>query len=447
LLAAWLFPELNVLKAKETGPVIDATPAVLAEKREINAALEEQQKRLRELAQSNPNLKDLEAALKPLDVDDRPDITPEDIRKEAVKQLNAAAEKLEAQRDEDRRQMLDNMRKMLSQLEQNNGSDPASKLSESLRNGDLQGAQQQLKDLQQQMQQAAQNASDPQQQQTLAQMQQQLQKLSEQMQKLSNQEHLQKELEKKAGLSAEQAKDMLNKLQKMDPKEAAKQLQQMLQQNGVNQEQIAELARKLQQNQQARQQLQQLAQQLAQAAQQMQQGQQGRQGQQGQQGQQSATGDSLQAAADQLSDLEAAEQLMNELEASLSNLNNLKENVLSGSCNGGGEESRSGRNDNQGSQYGRGSGSRVGKERVPFQYRPTKAETRGRGGQIIAQMMIDGPQQTGVASAEAREAVASAVRDAEDAVERGTLPRQYHRAARRYFEALAGLRRPDDSNP
>lgn len=452
LLAAWLFPELNVLKAREAPPTIDASPVAMTEKRDINAAFEQQQKRLRELSQSNPNLKDLEAALKPLDVDDRPDVTPEDVRKEAVKQLNAAAEKLEAQRDDDRKQMLENMRKMLSQLEQNNGTDPGSKLSESLKNGDMQGAQQQLKDMQKQMEEAAQKSADPEQQQKLAQMQQQLQKLSDQMQKLSNQEQMQKELEKKGGMSAEQAQELMKKLSQMDPKEAAKQLQQQLQQQGVNKEQIEEMVRKLQQNQQAQQQLQQLAQQLAQAAQQAQskQGQEGKQGQQGQQAQQGQQspeqmGDGLQAAADQLSDLEASEQMMNELEASLSDLNNLKENVLNGSCNnpGDGRNSQDDKPGGQGPQYGRGSGSTVGKERVPFQYRPTKAETRGRGGQIIAQMMIDGPQQTGQASAEAKEAVASAVRDAEDAVERGSLPRQYHRAARRYFEALAGLPQRD----
>lgn len=45
----------------------------------------------------------------------------------------------------------------------------------------------------------------------------------------------------------------------------------------------------------------------------------------------------------------------------------------------------------------------------------------------------------GEASADVREAVNSAQRDAQDAIDRVEVPRQYHGAVKQYFDRLAGL--------
>ncbi len=72
---------------------------------------------------------------------------------------------------------------------------------------------------------------------------------------------------------------------------------------------------------------------------------------------------------------------------------------------------------------------------------PTKANVRAQGATIIGQMLVDGPQMRGQATAEARDAVSSAQRDAQDAIDRDEIPRQYQGAVQKYFEQLAGLLR------
>ena len=133
-----------------------------------------------------------------------------------------------------------------------------------------------------------------------------------------------------------------------------------------------------------------------------------------------------------------AEQMMNELEAQLAELEDLKAGVCQGDGMGLGEGDPNNIGQ-QGPRAGYGYGSRIGKKRGAHQYKAVKAKTRTQGGQIIGQMLIDGPQVKGEATAEVTEAVNSAVRDAEDAVEREEIPRQYQRVVQLYFERLAGL--------
>lgn len=450
---AWLLPAYNLLARGDNGTSTEQQTSQIAqaEKNEVLEAYEQQRQRIKELTENNPALKDLELKLEPLDIPDTDKLTPDELRKETVKRLNSAADQLAARRDEDRKELADSLRKMLSQVESQSNQDPSSNLSEALQSGDLRSAQQQLGEMQKQLKDAAHQAADPQMAQKMQEMQQKLQEVSKQLQQASNASRMQKELENKGGLSAEDAKKLLQKLSKLDPKEAAKQMQEQLSKQGMSAEQAQELARKLAADQQAQQQLQQLAQNLGQAAQQLQSQMQSQQaqGQQGQNSQQSeganAAAGALADAANQLSQMELSEQLLNDVEAQLSELNSLKDSML-GQGDGNGPSSGEPGMGRQGSNYGQGYGAGIGKERVPFQYKPSKANTRVQGGQIIAQLLVDGPQMRGEASAEVRDAVAAAARDAEDAVERGAIPRQYHNVTRRYFEALAGLRKDGITN-
>ena len=139
----------------------------------------------------------------------------------------------------------------------------------------------------------------------------------------------------------------------------------------------------------------------------------------------------------QMSEMEMAEQFLAEIEAQMADLRQMRDSVCQGGyCKGGNWSDRIGP---QGPNYGRGIGSRIGKERSPHDVLPTKAKSRIGGGSIIGQMLVDGPQVRGEATAEERETVDAAQRDAQDAIDRDRIPRQYHLAVQKYFEQLAGL--------
>jgi hypothetical protein len=159
-------------------------------------------------------------------------------------------------------------------------------------------------------------------------------------------------------------------------------------------------------------------------------------GSQGQQ-QQAAQGQaSLDAAMGQLSDLEMMDQAMNDLEAQLSELEDLKDDIAQGNCQGTKPCDDIG---NQGPTEGLGEGYKIGKERRAHAYKARKVDSQLRKGKIIGQQLVDGPQVRGEATAEARQAVIAAQRDATDAIQRDEIPRQYDRVVRTYFDRLAGL--------
>ena len=111
----------------------------------------------------------------------------------------------------------------------------------------------------------------------LAEMQKQLKRLSDQLAKLDDSIYLSKELENKMGLSEEDAKKLLDKLSKMDPKQLEKELQQQMSQKGASEKQIKDLVKKIQQQREAKKTCQNMGQCLAQAAQAVAAGQQSRQ--------------------------------------------------------------------------------------------------------------------------------------------------------------------------
>ncbi len=435
LILVQFMPTVDLL-AGEPEPEL-AVPAaeVAAERQAIERAFDERLNKLKELAEENPDLKNLMEDLQPLDMPDTPGVTPEDIRREAVKRIDDVRDKLKEQLDAANREQMMGLKRMLNKLEPQPGNDPGSKLSQALASGDFKAAQEALQDLVKQIEEAAKNADDPETRKKLAEMQRKLSQMANQIAKLSDTVQLQKELENKAGLSEEQAKKLLEELSKMDPKQLEKELQKRLGEKGLTQEQIKQIAKKIQQNQQARKTCQNLAQSLAQAAQGCQQcNQPGGAG-----AGSSQAGGALGDAMGQLSQLEMSEQLMNELQAQLSDLDNLRGDVCEGGmCNRFGR-GRPGPIGMQGPQYGRGIGARIGQEKVAYGRDPTKAKTRFNSGAVIGTMLVDGPQVGGEASREDLEAAHAEVRDAQDAIERQEVPRQYDKVLREYFERLAGL--------
>jgi hypothetical protein len=429
----WFMPELNLLTGGEAEAADDQ--AGMVERDTVEAALRAEVENVKQRLQDKPALAGLLDGLEELELPDEPSQTPEDVRREAVKRIERVSDKLKQRLEADAMNALDQLKRELAKLETPEGEDGASKLSQALASGDMQAAKKALGDLKKQLAEAAESA-DPAAKQRLAEMQKKLDDLSKQLAKLGDQQKLLKDLENKGGLSEEQAKKILEQLKGMDPQQMAEQLKKQLADSGMSQKQIEQLAKKIAQNQKMRQQLQDMAQAMAQAAQACQQCQSGADGTNAADAMQGA----MQAAMGQLSDLEAAEQMMNELEAQLAELGDLKEDIGEGNCPGLGEGDPN-RIGNQGPNRGYGYGARIGKQRGAHQYKATKAPARTQGGKIIGQVLIDGPQVKGDASAEVTDAVASAVRDAADAVEREEVPRQYQRVVQYYFERLAGLMR------
>jgi len=414
--------------------------AVEAEQKVIKTELDDRLNKIKELTRDNPNLKDLVKDIKPLDMPQEPGVTPEDVRREAVKTIDEVCNKLRRELDATERNPLDNAKNALDRLNEQPGSAANDKLSQALAGGDLKGAQAALKDMLAQINDAAKNADDPAAKAKLEEMQAQLARLADQLSKLSDSTQIQKELQNKAGLSEEEARKLAEELSKMDPKQLEKELQKRLGDKGMSKKQAEEVAKKIQQKaqqqQQAKQQCQNLSKQLAKAAKGCQQCNNPGSGQA--QAGASQAANALSDAMGQLSEMEMTEQLANELQAQISDLQNLRDSVCQGDMSNQ-PGKRSDQVGSQGPQYGLGSGSRIGKEATPFKLDPSKAKSRYDSAQITGTMFIDGPQVRGQATADELNAAEAEIHDAQDAVERNEIPRQYQKALREYFERLAGL--------
>ncbi|MBU0640067.1 MAG: hypothetical protein KKB50_14475 [Planctomycetes bacterium] len=420
-------PTVDLLAEEEPQNPAERT-AVVAESKNITAALRDRMDQVKELAQKNPEFQDLVEDIQPLELPDEPTATPEDIRREAAKRIDSVSDKLAREANSDELDALKQLKRMMARISPQQGDDAAAQLSNALASGDFEQARQSLAELKDQLDEAAQS-NNPESVQELAQLQKKLDNLSKQLEQLSDSKDLQKALEKQANMSPEQAKKLLEKLAQMDPKQLEKELQRQLAEKGMTPEQIKQMAKKMANQKKACKACQGLGQALAQAAQAAQQGKSSG-------GSAAAAAAALGDAMNQMSDLEMAEQMMDELELQLAELQDLRDGITEGEFGQGrGEDGGSG---GTGGDIGRGYGANP-KERAAYKYKPTKAQAALHPGQIIGQMLIDGPQVKGEAAAEVRDAVNSAVRDAEDAIERDRVPRQYQKAVQAYFDRLAGV--------
>ncbi|MGE0479365.1 MAG: hypothetical protein AB7Q17_02720 [Phycisphaerae bacterium] len=431
-------PTLHLFAGQPDGP--DAAQQLKQaerERKEINAALMEQSAKLKELAKDNPALASLADKIQPLSLPDQPTVTPDDVRREALKQLDNLKDELARERESARFESADAIKQALAKLESRSERDPASQLATSLSQGDLTGAKKAIEELKKELADAAKSA-DAETREKMDAMAKQLERVAKQLAEAVDRKPLQKELQNKAGLTEKQARKLLEEVAKMDPKQLEKELQKRLGEAGVKPEQIEQLARemakKLAENQECKKQCEGLGQALAKAADAMKQAQSGG----GQQpSEQNSASDALSDASDQLSEMEMAEQMMSDLEAQLKELKQLREGVCQGQGpKPDGEQDEIG---GQGPQYGLGYGSSIGKEKAAHEMTPTRVKAPLHKGEIIGQMLFDGPQVRGEARAAVRDAVNSAVRDATDAIAREDVPRQYSRAVREYFNSLAGL--------
>ncbi|HPC22547.1 MAG: hypothetical protein KBH81_10205 [Phycisphaerae bacterium] len=428
VILAFTMPELNLLAGAKDKENEEQLSQAMAEQQAIRQELEVHLNKFKEMAENNPALKDIAADLEPLQMAEQPAGTPEDVRREAAQKIDNVTDRLAARQNDPALESLRETQRLLSRLEPQARQDPGAQLSQSLARSDFAGARKALEELKRRLEEVARTGQAD--AQMLAQMQQQLQSLGEQLAQLGDDSYLQKELEKKAGLSEAEAQKLLDQLSKMDLKEAAKELERQLSKKGLSQQQIRDLVKKFQQKQQARKRCQNMGRCLARASAAL---QQACRGGGNCSGGACAACAALGDAACQLSELEMSEQLLNELEAQIAGLRKVRESVCSG---GGGAGCNIG---NQGSRYGLGPAGMAAREHRQYPLDSTKASSSIQKGTLVGQMLVDGQQMLGQATAEAREAVNSAQRDAQDAIDRDEVPRQYHGAVQQYFLRLAGL--------
>ncbi len=435
VLLAWLLPTMSIwpqARADDPGPELRALAE--AEHRAIKADLDEQLRGVQELAEGNEKLKDLAAQLEALRMPDAPPRTPEDVRRDALRRIDDVRNRLDEQaRDEDARK-LEQVKRLLEELGRREDPGQSSPLSEALAKGDFQGAQKALEQLKAQIQEAARQAESPEARQKLEAMRRQLDELAKQLQQMQNDLRMQKELEHKAGLTEEQARDLQRRAEGLTREQLEELLKKELAGKNLSPQQLEDLARKLAQDQAARQMMKDLAQQLSRAAEAAGQCQNPGQSEQAER----QLSDALGQLGQQLSEMEAAEQMLNELRAQMNRLDSLREGVCRGPGRRDGDldESQIGQ---QGPEYGRGRGRRIGEEKTAYKSDPTKAAVKVRDGEVIARMLVDGAAPRGEVGAEQVSAAQAEVRAAADAVEREKIPRQYQRVVQEYFERLAGL--------
>lgn len=433
LLAAFM-PRLDLFAKEQSESAVDPK-AVEAERVRLESEWQKQMEKVRALAEQKPELKESLPDPEPLVAPNAPPPSPEDVRREAVKRIDDVSEKLRRELERSEMSGLSELKKMLARVDPQGAGRQSDKLSEALGKGDFTAAAEALEDLRKQLEEAAKAADNPEAQRKLQEMEQQLKQLAEQLAKVSETLSVQKDLENKAGLTPEEAKKLLEELAKKNPQQLQEELQKQLGTKGLSEQQIKQLAQKIQQQQQAQKACKNLAQALNMASQGCKAGNSPGSGSQGQLQAQAG----LSGAASQLSQLEMAESMMSELRAQLSDLERLRDSVCQGGKPTDGFQRDPSQIGRQGPQYGLGRGERIGKETVAHQLDPTKAKTRYESGAVTGQMLIDGPQLPGQASAEALAAAEAGVREASDAIERNAVPRQYDRVLREYFERLAGL--------
>ncbi|MBL8878820.1 MAG: hypothetical protein JNG88_06825 [Phycisphaerales bacterium] len=437
VLLGYFLPQMDLLAS--TKPKIDPDEAnrQLQERTEIKTRVDEKLNQIREFAKEKPELGELAKDLQPLAMPEKPSQAPDDVRREALKQIDKVTDKLEQKLEDTRLAALDDMKKMLSKLDQQTGDkQDSTKLEKALLEGDMAAAKQAMDEIKHDIQEAAKKA-DPEARKQLEQAARQLEQTAKKISEAADQKALQKELQNKAGMTPEQAKKLLDEMKKMDPKEMKKALEEQLQKTNMTPQQMQEMAKKISENKEAQQEMKKMAEKLSQAAAACKNAAQ----QEGAKSEEAAqqAGQNMDNAAEQMSEMEMAQEMMNEMEAQLQELKDLRAGVCEGNGQKPGEGEPKDQIGGQGPQAGLGYGAHTGKEKAAHNMTPSKVKGVNNKGEIIGQVLVDGPQLRGEARAAVRDAVQSAVRDATDAVAKQQVPQQYSRAVREYFEQLAGL--------
>ena len=433
LVAALMFLVPNGLLAKAEGKGAAGDEAQLTK---TQVAIRKQLSEVKQMAKTNPALADLDQELEKLDMLPAEKMRqPADVRQEAIKKIDKLADAVRKKQSDNKYDKVSDTKKMLRALKQPQGQQQSlsDKLTRNLANGDFKSARETIKEMQEQLA-TLKHDSDK---ELVKQMQKQLDDLAKKLDTLAEQKQMQKKLEQ-AGIDKEQAKRMLERLNKED----INQIKKKLQEQGMSQKQIEQMTQQCQRQQCASQSCQKMSQAMSKAAQSMGAGQMGQ------------AVEAMQQAGDEMSELEMLEQEMNQLDSSLSALQDAKNqmNQPCSQCNGTGEKDggkcpgcqgsgQQGGN-GQGQQgggmgnRGRGQGSLAQSEETPIDFKIERGKVEVTKGRIVGQFLVDGEQIKGEANDDFVEMISAAERTATDTVNRDRIPRQYQKAVKDYFSRL-----------
>ncbi|MFH1418117.1 MAG: hypothetical protein ABII12_07540 [Planctomycetota bacterium] len=438
-LLSLLLPEFDILNSKKAAA---GQPQQAQRLQAARAVLKKPVSVLEKITERNPDLgmeKDIDS-LKNL-LQHRPDVDPDALRRQTVKNLDNLQDALKKKAESDRYKALNETKKRLKQL--GKPQDPKSelgKLIENLSAGDFDQAQQSIKALQEKLAKRAKGGGKD--AAKLKELQKQLNDLAKQLEQAAEDKQSQRELQN-AGLKEADAKRLLSNLSKKDPKQvekAIKDLTERLKEKGMSEEQIKEMIEKIKQRQKACSNCQKMGNKMSGAAKECEKGNLG------------SASSQLGEAGEMLDELEQMESALNDVEAQLAELNDSWEDMSDlgnqqqepcqhcqgtgfledGSpcphCNGTG---------NAGSSGGRGSGNRARDDSALTDTVNAKAKVKqGRGGSIVGQQFVKGQPIKGQSLVELGEAAAAAELDASDALNKDRVPRRYRSGVKKYFDRL-----------
>lgn len=420
LLVLWLMPSYDLLGLLARQQEIEKQRKALET---TQVAVQQTMERVKQLAENNPALKDIEGFQDLVDPKTDGATDPDELKRDAIKRLDRLEEKLKAQQESAQSDELQEIKKMLQRLgEPQQAESAVDKLRQGLAKGDFQSAQKAIKELQEKLAKAKSEGNEAQ----VQAMQKQLSKLADEMDKLASQKRLEQEL-KKSGLREKDAKDLLENLSKRDLESIKKELEK----KGLSPEQVKKLMKQVAKSKAACAKCKGLAKSMQAAAQSM-------KGQSGLESGEAAA--ELNKVGEQLSAMEMMEQELNDMQATLAELAEARQN-LAGDEPSMGElgQSESGMGRNMAS----GRGGRAPREETGTKSTPERIRDKQSPGSIVGDMFVDGEQLKGEAYEKAVEAVSAAARDATEALERDRVPRLYQRPVKNYFGKIQeGLEKP-----
>ena len=346
---------------------------------------------------------------------------PIDIRHAAIKKIEKMSDSLREKRETEYSQRMNEMRKMLRGLK--TSKEPRSdvaKLRKALADNDFKAAQQSLRNLQQQLRKLQQEGASP---ERTKEMQKQLQALAKKLEELAQNKELVQKLVQ-AGLDKKDIEKALKNLTKED----IERMRKALEKQGMGQKQIDDLMKQLQKRKASSEWAKKMADSLKKCAGSCASGNMGE-----------AAGD-LDGAGQMLTEAEMLEQQLAEMDSMLAELDQMQNELDSScsSCNGMGCSQCQGTGMGPGGQgkLGRGRGGLAREQKTATRSKIERTKVKTTQGRIIGQFLVDGEQVKGQATAQVREALSAAEREATEAINRDRVPRHYQDAVKLYFSKL-----------
>jgi len=429
-------PAFDVLKILERKTRQEKQVAAVTE---VKRDLEDKQKKLDELmAQAKLDLKNDEASKLDAQRANEP-MTPEELQRAAVKKLTDVSERLADLKNGEKGDEDKAIRDKMAQLKQP-GDGPLNELSRAMARGDFGKAEEALQELKNKLEAGNLTPDEK------AQAKKQMENLAEQLKKLAeDRKEMQQKLEA-AGLDAQSAKDLLQKMSQ-DPaaaKEAMKQAMEAM--KGLSEAQKQQLMDQAMSECKAGGQCDKMGENMSQMAQGM-----------SPQGMDAEAMEGMSSMQGQLSQMEMSQQELQAMDAAMAEC---REQLMAlGNCLGEGENGQPGLSEwQQGSSDSRGNGSggkgglgNYGGKRedspADFTSKKEKANVKTGAGPIIGSKMVYGEQVRGESVAEFSQAVEAGEKAAAEAIESYQVPLQLQGAVKKYFGTLNDAAKPAGAAP